>query len=248
MPSGTASSSRSAGSRRTEFTANTESTVLARTPGACYTSGMMIGPIRPGDGADYSALLRTLGTTRQLITSIAGPSRHFGIELRAATTAQLDFQKLVADLATLLSAIGPAAVDEAIVDSLRQAGEALQLDCAVLWQKSAREATVVPTHSWVRSSCGWTCEGATMNDVPASDSELVRLCGLKSGAVVPITTFSGASAALTFGSMTRELSWTAATAEGVRLIGGIVSQALARMASHVALQQANDEIRRLRDR
>ena len=48
--------------------------------------------------------------------------------------------------------------------------------------------------------------------------------------------------------MTREQEWAPAIIERLRLVAGVMSQALARRASHNALQEALDEIRRLRDR
>ena len=61
-----------------------------------------------------------------------------------STNAQLAFHRLVADVAARFGAIAPEAVDDAIVDSLRQTGEALQLDWAVLWRRHSGEAMAVP--------------------------------------------------------------------------------------------------------
>src|SRR5215467_13184177 len=72
--------------------------------------------------------------------------------------AQLGFQRLVADLAARFSAIAPEELDATIVDSLRQTGEALQIDCAVLWRLEPGERVAVPTHSWVQPWYGWVPE------------------------------------------------------------------------------------------
>ncbi len=48
--------------------------------------------------------------------------------------------------------------------------------------------------------------------------------------------------------MTRELEWPPAIVERLRLVAGVISQALARRASQVALQQALDDLHQLRTR
>jgi transcriptional regulator with GAF, ATPase, and Fis domain len=184
-----------------------------------------------------------------LVSSIADISQRLSRDaVLLGVNPHLGFQRLVADAAARFSTIAPEAVDGEITECLRRLGDGSQLDCAVLWQKQAGGPIAVPTHSWVASCSDWTPDRATLFDVPVSDSDFVRQCGLRSGIVVPMTAPGGAAAALAFGSTTREVSWPPAFVEGVRLIAGIVGQALARKASHVALQQAHDEIRHLRDR
>jgi formate hydrogenlyase transcriptional activator len=189
----------------------------------------------------------------------------------AAANTQLSFNRLAADVAARFSAIAPEGVDDAIADTLRQTGEALQLDQAVLWQRACNEATAVPTHHWVPRSCGRAPDPVsiasipsviagldagvtlcfeTLDDLPERDRDVFRRCGFRSGAVVPLppTGQSRVLAAVAFGSTTREQAWPPAVVDRLRLIAGVMGQALARKASHVALQQAHDEIRRLRDR
>src|SRR5262245_47898561 len=57
-----------------------------------------------------------------------------------ALSAPLNFACLAADVAATFSAIAPDNIDDAIVDSLRRTGEAMRLDCAVLWRRSGGEA------------------------------------------------------------------------------------------------------------
>ena len=86
------------------------------------------------------------GTTRHVIASIVDITERLDLEARlaAATHAHLGFQRLVADVAVRFGAIDPDAVDDAIVDGLRQIGEALQLDCATLWRWRADETRRAP--------------------------------------------------------------------------------------------------------
>jgi transcriptional regulator with GAF, ATPase, and Fis domain len=228
-------------------------------------SSMIGKPMRSGEGAAPTKVHRSLGTTRPLVTSISGIPRPADVEPRTAA-----FQKLVADLASRLSAIAPEAVDEAIADSLRQAGEALQLECAVLWRRKPDELKAVPLHAWIEQSCGWspepvpvatlpavmatleagdTCCFASVEDLPERDREVFRRCGFRSGVVVPVPSAGELTAtALAFASTTREHTWTSAIVERLRLVAGVMGQALARKGSHLALQKAQDEIRELRDR
>src|SRR6185295_1201126 len=93
-----------------------------------YLCGMMSGTMRPHNYAMHGEVLRTLESTHPLIAPVAGISNPFDTDLRAAATnAQLRFQRLVADLAARLSTIAAESVDGAIIDTLRQTGEVLQL-------------------------------------------------------------------------------------------------------------------------
>jgi formate hydrogenlyase transcriptional activator len=187
----------------------------------------------------------------------------------AATSAQLSFHRIVADVAARFGAIAPEAVDAAIVESLRQGGEALQLDWVVLWRRNGGEETVAPTHSWVHpavpapqvvpiASMPWAIKSlqtghsrcfTTVNDLPDPDRGVFRRWGLRSGVVVPVPTGDvGALAALICGSTTSEQTWVPAIVDRLRLFAGVLSQAFARKASHAALQNALGEINRLRDR
>ena len=187
----------------------------------------------------------------------------------AATSAQLSFHRLLAGVAARFGAIAPEAVDDAIVDSFRQSGEALQLDSIVLWRQPAGEATAVPAHYWVRSTvrvpepvpvvsmpsaitglaAGDTRCVGTLHDIPENDREFFHRCGLRSAAVVPVPMSDDtALATLVCGSTTSEQTWAPAILEPLRLFAGVLSQAFARKASNAALQKALGEISLLRDR
>jgi transcriptional regulator with GAF, ATPase, and Fis domain len=194
------------------------------------------------------------------------------LELEAAlavANAQLAFHRLVADVAARFGAIAPEEVDAAIVDSLRQTGEALQLDWAVLWRRDAGEAMAVPTHYWVDPTvwapkpvplaaipsivaglkAGDTRCFVTVDELPDGDREVLRRCGLRSAVVVPLPAGKeGGLAALAYGSTTREVVWAPAVVDRLRMVAAVLGQAFARQASDTALQTALSEIGRLRDR
>src|SRR5262245_3884257 len=144
----------------------------------------------------------------------------------AAANAQASFNRLVADVAARFNAVAADAVDDAIVETLRQTADALQLDWAVLWGCDPGEEMAIPSPHCVRASsalvpepvavasipsmitalqAGTTQCFATVNELPAGDRDVFRGCGLRSGVLVPLppTGDEGVVAALAFGSTTR---------------------------------------------
>ena len=213
------------------------------------------------------------GSARCMVASIVDISERLNLEARlsAATNERLGFQRLVGDIAARFGSIEPGTVDESIVDSLHQIGEALQLDLAILWRKGSGEAVVVPTHYWVRPLNLSPPESFPVASIPLVIAKLAaheaywfsraeevpdpidrgtfQRLGLRSAAIVPLASNEeGVLTALIFSSMTREQEWAPAIIERLRLVAGVVSQAFARRASFIALQKALGEIRQLRDR
>ena len=68
----------------------------------------------------------------------------------AATGDQPTVQGLITDLAARCVTIEPEAIDDAIADSMRQFGEALAIDLAVLCRKSADDESAIVSHSWTK--------------------------------------------------------------------------------------------------
>src|SRR5581483_2270440 len=211
---------------------------------------------------------------RYLVASIVDITERTDLEARlaAATNERLGFQRLVAEIASRLGTIEPDAVEDALLDVFRQVGEALQLDVAALWRKSAGSSRVVPARYWVHPTCPSPPDSFPTSSMPFAvskleareafwftrleevpdpvDRETFRGLGLQSAALMPLTSGGeeGVLTALAFGTALREQDWTRPIIERLRLIAGVVNQAFARRASHVALQNALDEIRQLRDR
>ncbi len=211
------------------------------------------------------------GMTRSVIVSMVDITERLNLEARlAAANAQLGFERVIADVAGRFGTSDPDTLDDVIVDGLRRVGEALQLDCAMPWHWRADGTIGTPVQPWVRPSvpppeppemgsipfvvsrlkAGESCCFTTVDDLPDPDRAAFRRGGLRSGAVMPLAPAGSGDvlSALVLGSMTRELDWTPTIVERLRLIAAITSQALARRASYDALNNALDEIRRLRDR
>jgi transcriptional regulator with GAF, ATPase, and Fis domain len=174
-------------------------------------------------------------------------------------------------MAVRFGAIDLDGVDDAIIDGLRQIREALQLDCTTLWRWGGDEVRTRPLEQWVQPSCpapepplslaslpfvvaslkaGESCCFATVDDLPDPDRDTFRRRGFRSGAVMRLGPTGDREPVLTLvlGSMTRDQEWAPITIECLRLIAGVMSQALARRAAHNRLQKTLDEIRRLQDR
>jgi transcriptional regulator with GAF, ATPase, and Fis domain len=181
------------------------------------------------------------------------------------------FQRVASEIATRLGGIKAADVDDAISASLRQIAEILHLDRAVLWRTRPGEDAFVASHYWIQGDAGspepfptasipsilstlkagqaWHFH--SVDDLPdADDRDTLRLRGLRSGAAVPLPQSERGPGveALALSSTTTECEWTPVVLDRLRLIAGVLSQALARAASRVELQKALDEVRALRDR
>ena len=191
------------------------------------------------------------------------------IAVEAWYTKHLGFQRLVSDLAARFAGVSSDALDELIVTSLRQIGEALQLDRAVLWRWRIGEGNAVVTHSWLQDTqqplpgpypiatipyvisalqAGEVIAYASLDDLPDPiDRATLAQSGSRSGLVLPVPHFTDDTVCgLGFCSMATEREWVPAIVERLRLVTGVIGQALARRASQAALQTALDELQRLR--
>ena len=170
----------------------------------------------------------------------------------AAAAAQLHLQHVIADLAARLVTADDIALDEAIVDGLRQVAEALMLDQAILWHQPLDHA-IPPPYAWSRlpqspsaalemSSLlliatklgpGGSACFTRLEDVPGA-GETLRRQGMRSLAVIPVETSGGdalARGALAFSTRAVDQEWHPLVIEQLRVVSGILGQALARKAA-----------------
>jgi formate hydrogenlyase transcriptional activator len=189
----------------------------------------------------------------------------------AGATGRFGLLRLIADLAARLATTETSAIDDAIVDSLRQIGQALDLDRIALWRKVEGASFVVTLHHWASSpqppgseSLNLTClpfvaarvsrgEVASFRRIEEVadpvDREALLVHGFRSAAVVPLASTGGGNGVdgvLTFSFTTSEHDWPTATIELLRLATGVIAQTLARQASATVLQRALDDLDRLR--
>jgi transcriptional regulator with GAF, ATPase, and Fis domain len=187
----------------------------------------------------------------------------------AVIEAHVAFQGVVADIALELARTASADLDDVITNSLRQLAEALQLDRATLWHKGGVEWIATATHYWSGDShppppmsaeslpfvisklqagkAVWFSRVAELPD--PIDRRTILKQGLRSGAVLPVSTLGdspGSVSALTFLSTTGEYEWGPAVVDGLRLVAGVLSQALSRRVSEASLARAFGELQQLR--
>jgi PAS domain S-box-containing protein len=187
---------------------------------------------------------------------------------KGAAAAQLHLHHVIADLAARLVTVDAVALDETIVDGLEKVADALTLDQAILWQKPSDDA-MPPAYSWSRlpqspsavlemSSLllvatklapGGTACFTRLEDVPGA-GETLRRQGMRSVAVIPVETSGGdplARGALAFSSRAIDQEWHPLVIEQLRVVSGILGQALVRKASSARPLPALEEARRTRE-
>jgi formate hydrogenlyase transcriptional activator len=189
----------------------------------------------------------------------------------AGATGRFGLLRLIADLGARLATTETSAIDDAIVDSLRQIGQALDLDRIALWRKVEGASFVVTLHHWASfpqppgsESLNLTClpfvaarvgrgEVASFRRIEeVADPvgrEVLLVHGFRSAAVVPLASTAGGNGVdgvLTFSFTTSEHDWPTATIELLRLATGVIAQALERQAGANVLARALGDLDRLR--
>ena len=175
------------------------------------------------------------------------------------------------DFATRCASAQPEAIDDTIVDGLRQIAEELFVDRAILWRKTADDAIPVASHSWIKDSEASLPEllelastSFIMSKLQAGqaacltgieelsdpvDRDAFLRSGVRSLAVVPVAltdTPSQVQSALAFTSSTPKPYWAPAILEEMQLVASILSLTLSRQANLEALERARQELRQVR--
>jgi PAS domain S-box-containing protein len=187
---------------------------------------------------------------------------------QAAAAAQLRLQRLIGDLAARLVTSGSEQIDDTVADGLRRVAEAMQLDQAVLWQKPIA-GTTPPPYEWSRGAqapgaalemssllliaakleAGETACFTRLEDIPGV-GETLRRQGMRSVAVFPVEVSGGdvlARGALAFSSRAIDHEWDPAIIEPLRIVAGVMGQALARKAALAGLRHTTEGPRASRD-
>ena len=179
---------------------------------------------------------------------------------------------LITYLAARFLAVAPAAIDDTVVDSLRQIAELFQLDRALLWRNPADGSGDVASYSWAKhhqrplpaplalASLPFIASGLAAGEATwftridevtdPTDREVLLRYGLRSAAVFPVAPMGDTSrvqGALALGSVSTPHDWTPALIEQLQLVSTVFGQALARKASLEALQRALEEVGQLRE-
>jgi formate hydrogenlyase transcriptional activator len=224
--------------------------------------------LRPADTASPSSIWGHPASSRSSPPRLDPDARP-----GSTTSRRFVFQRLVADLAARFAVTRADAIDRTVSDSLAEIGEALELDCLVLWRHDAADAAFAVTHHWPNGDAPLSGDSWSTASIPllASrlergqavwftrvdeladpvDRETFRRHGLRSAAVVPVAAAGrtgGVRRSLLCGSTSRHAEWPSAVVQQLRLVAGIFSQALLRKASDTELQRALSALQELRDR
>jgi formate hydrogenlyase transcriptional activator len=183
--------------------------------------------------------------------------------------AQLEFERLVADLSTQFINLPADRVDEAIRDALRRIGEALDLDrCQFFriepdgqatsptgWQRAGTPPAPSPVHArelapWVFETLrsGGVMSFSSVDEIPnPKDRDTYRSLGVRSSVTVPLSVAGRLLGAVGFNMLREERRWSPELLHRLRVFATAFGNVLARREGDEALQKALDEVRRLRD-
>jgi transcriptional regulator with GAF, ATPase, and Fis domain len=138
--------------------------------------------------------LRSGGAPLRSSISVSAASNqhpaHFDPDARpgSTTSRRFVFQRLVADLAARFAVTRADAIDRTVTDSLADIGEALELDCLVLWrhdvrhadseraerQTNATEGVLAVTHRWPNGDPASAGDSWSTTSTPFMTSRLER--------------------------------------------------------------------------
>jgi transcriptional regulator with GAF, ATPase, and Fis domain len=236
-------------------------------------SGYLLGRRRDGSQFPVEVALnpvQTEGGTLVLATVVDINARCQGEEAnRLAIEAQLEFERLVAELSTKFINLPVGQVDDAIRDGLRRIGEALDLDRCTFFRIQPDEIAIDPVgwqrpgippapapisireqFPWVRETIltGRVLSFSSVAEIPNPvDREGYRLGGVQSSVTVPLSVAGHVLGAVGFNMLRAERSWPPEVIHRLRVFATAFGNVLARREADEALQRAFKEVERLRD-
>ena len=229
-----------------------------RADGSQFPIEMRLTPVRTEDGVFVVAAVIDLSDSTK--TEDAA---------RSSAEAQLEFERLVADLLVEFINVPPNRVDEVIQTALRRVGETLDLDRAIFarfssdgqithpatWERHGCPPVPIPTNAterfpWAFStvSAGETVCYSTLDEVPNPvDRESCRLLGSLSSVAVPLPVNGHIVGVISFNLVGRERKWRPDEVHRLRVLSAAFANVLARQQSDEALQQTLAEVKHLGD-
>ncbi|HSD49995.1 MAG TPA: GAF domain-containing protein, partial [Candidatus Methylomirabilis sp.] len=173
-------------------------------------------------------------------------------DLRKQLEERLEFERLLADVATSFVGLPADQVDGAIETAQRRIGETLGVDRSSLFQFSA-DGEMILTHSWIasgfqpfpsqiraREHFPWALQKTLQGEIvrfssvaelppeAVRDLETIRQHVPKSTVVVPLMSDGQVFGGLAFGTLREERQWTDDLVARLRLVASLFESALTR--------------------
>src|SRR5262245_36986346 len=191
-----------------------------------------------------------------------------GCPLARPVRDRLHFEDLLAELSAVFINLPPGQVDLAIESALQRIIEHLGVDCGSLAQALERPRRLVITHSfrlpgappqplgtldeqlpwYVRTIySGQALRLETLpDDLPGeadAEREYCARCGVKSHVMIPLTTAGSIVGAIGFASFRASRRWSDELVQRLRLLGEILTNALARKRADTILGESEARFR-----
>ena len=185
---------------------------------------------------------------------------------------RLSFERLLADLSARFVNLPPTEVDSAIVQSLRQIVEALDVDRSSLVEVSENGGHLITSHQWGRQDIPRDplrniIEAATWYTRTLLGGEIIRYTrvdelpehakwereycariGLRSHLAIPVTMTGRPLVVMTVGCFRHERVWEDGLIPRLRLLGEVFCNAVELRNQALSLQRALAEVRELKGR
>ena len=213
------------------------------------TVGTADGPAAKGTGRPSTGIVTAAGSSNPGSERPGNP---------------LEFETLIADLSSRFVNLPPAEVDREIEAALRRVCEFLDLDLAVLWQRSlAAPAVLLPTHvHYAQEDLGppeplrqeqfpWFLDQllagrlvtiSSPEDFPAEaavDRESCRQIGVRSNLTLPLLVGGGQPiGVLGLNTLREHRDWPEALVNRLQLVAQVFTNALARKRHDLSLQES----------
>ncbi|MGH7388922.1 MAG: sigma 54-interacting transcriptional regulator [Candidatus Rokuibacteriota bacterium] len=195
-------------------------------------------------------------------------------QAHATLAWHLAFERLIAEVSALFGSAPPNAVDDHILQALGRFGAHLDLDRSVVSQREPDGGRFRNTHQWVRDrhpewrlgdflpeehlpwlvgqmNAGRPVVVARLSELPpeaSAERDFAERHGPRATVILPLSVGGSVVGAVTFASMSRERPWPAEVVERLELFAEILSNAIGRKRSDIALRASLAENERLRAR
>jgi PAS domain S-box-containing protein len=229
-----------------------------RADGSQFPIGIRLTPVRTEDGVFVLAAV----TDRTEPTKTEDAAR-------SSADAQLDFERLVAELLVEFINVAPDSVNEVIQAALARVGETLDLDRCIFarfsadgeitrpatWARPGIAATAIPApvveqFPWASQTvlAGETVCYSTLDDVPNPiDRESCRTLGSLSSVAVPLSVDGRVVGVVSFNLVGRERTWHPDEVHRLKVLAMAFANVLARQRSDESLQHTLAEVKQLGD-